>query len=177
MLPYNFGPPPPGPATAKNCPYFHQRESKVPDIYAAPTIFSFETFMMVFFGVIFSSVVQIFCFIGFGLIGFGANFLRDWCALPRPVTYFTVWPGSVFFHPTSPYQAQYLLYLLDAWWLRDIRPRITACWLPLILAHIVYSHILRALWTDFVHVTNPVFVESGAGFECFDRRGGHDMTQ
>ena len=38
---------------------------------------------MVFFRVIFSSVVRIFTL----LVCFGANFLLDWCALLRPVTY------------------------------------------------------------------------------------------
>ena len=64
--------------------------------------------LVVFFGAIFPSMVQIFAL----LVHFGANFLRDQCTLPRLVAYFTVW----WFRAAAPWlNCSHLIYF--DWWL------------------------------------------------------------
>ena len=64
--------------------------------------------LVVFFGAIFPSMVQIFAL----LVHFGANFLQDQCTLPRLVAYFTVW----WFRAAAPWlNCPHLIYF--DWWL------------------------------------------------------------
>ena len=65
------------PSAANNHPYFHRESQKCLTNVQPHPIFIWSFIGMVFFGVIFSSVVQIFAL----LVHFGANLLLDRCAL------------------------------------------------------------------------------------------------
>ena len=65
------------PSAAINHPYFHSESQKCLTNVQPHPIFIWSFIEMVFFGVIFSPVVQIFAL----LVHFGANFLLDRCAL------------------------------------------------------------------------------------------------
>ena len=87
---------------SQNPPLFSPVRVKSPLQMCNHTPFFFEVFVMVFYVVIFSSVVRFFAL----LVRFGANFLLDQCSFPRPVTYFTVWGiGTHFLEPNSHFCA------------------------------------------------------------------------
>ena len=88
---------------SQNPPLFSPVRVKSPLQMYNHTPFFFKVFVMVFYVVIFSSVVR---FIAL-LVRFGANFLLDQCSFPRPVTYFTVWGiGTHFFRTELTFLCQ-----------------------------------------------------------------------
>ena len=72
-------------ATAKNTLIFNSGSEKCL-INVQPHPFFILSFIVMFFCAIFPSVVDFFAL----LVNIGANFLRDWCALQRLVTYFSL---------------------------------------------------------------------------------------
>ena len=112
-------------AAANNLALFSGAGVKMPYKCAAPPVFLWSFIVIVIFGVIFPSVVQFFAL----SMRFGANFLQDQCALPRPVTYFKVchWSLSNCDHslaysiPSPPLEySQLILFfinLVTAFWM------------------------------------------------------------